>query len=877
MTVDRVGNIMTGDMRSWESVLDVNDKRRALFSEAFLADCGHVDWTPVRSDMRAAAALHIELTSRISTQPLGYSDGVEASALASLHALFERTRKICHRHLRARHFEQLVWPVLNNHVRPFMARWHRRADAGELRALDQTDIFREQLATVQDRLRALDQLLLFLRDGVEAAAPSSEPNASDTLERELAAKCAMGLIAKTGDDQGLALTAARSAAETNAIAARRTHYGLPADAPAIGLALSGGGIRSATFSLGVLMGLAQRGVLDQVDYLSTVSGGGYLGCSLVNFLAGDTPPAGSAAGLAIGLRKNEQPFGDRDRQSRAIGHIRQNSRYLVAGTARKRVEIGLIQLAGLLTNLLTLAAMVTLARILVAAAAGSVARVGSAIATSLPGLFGLQPAFPPAVAITGALLFLMLLLAPLIARFVLGERLTNQLLFAVALLLVGSLIDPVLSALQTCWATLGTVAAQSVVIALLIPLGLLAIGILAERMLPWGKIVGRLLAQIAAPAFLLLVFLVTGMIPLGIAAAVSVGVLVLSGLTLDLNFTGLHRAYRDMLGAAFLVRANDETAGVAVAAATKLSELRTSDKGPYPIINCALNVPASSDPRMRGRLTDFFSFTPDFCGSPLTGYDATTAWETANQDLTLATAMAVSGAAIAPRMGLNPNTTMGFWMALLNIRLDWWIKKPGSDRWLTPSADYLLRELSGRIDERGSYLNLSDGGHIENLGVYELLKRRCKYIIAVDGEQDEQMTFHALANLQRLAAIDLDIAIEMDLDDLRRDPAGFSRSHFQFCRVRYPDGAVGFLTYLKLSITGNEGEFLRRFKLDEPDFPHHPTLDQNFTETRFEAYRGLGEHVADKLFLGSIVGKVAEQSRVLIPEWFAAIARSLLA
>src|SRR5580698_1358693 len=49
------------------------------------------------------------------------------------------------------------------------------------------------------------------------------------------------------------------------------------DAPLAALCLSGGGIRSATFGLGVIQGLAERGVLGTFDYLSTVSGGGYIG------------------------------------------------------------------------------------------------------------------------------------------------------------------------------------------------------------------------------------------------------------------------------------------------------------------------------------------------------------------------------------------------------------------------------------------------------------------------------------------------------------------------------------------------------------------------------------------------------------------------
>ena len=180
------------------------------------------------------------------------------------------------------------------------------------------------------------------------------------------------------------------------------------------------------------------------------------------------------------------------------------------------------------------------------------------------------------------------------------------------------------------------------------------------------------------------------------------------------------------------------------------------------------------------------------------------------------------------------------------------------------------------MDERTAFLNLSDGGHIENLGVYELLRRRCKFVVVVDGEQDQDMTFHAMANLQRLASIDLGVRIEINLDELRRDRDGLSRSHFQFCRIRYRDGQFGYMLYLKLSLTGNEGEFLRRFRLDEPAFPHHPTADQNFSEARFEAYRSLGQHVGEKLFLQSIVGALPMEQDVDIERWFAAMGRSLL-
>ena len=112
---------------------------------------------------------------------------------------------------------------------------------------------------------------------------------------------------------------------------------------------------------------------------------------------------------------------------------------------------------------------------------------------------------------------------------------------------------------------------------------------------------------------------------------------------------------------------------------------------------------------------------------------------------------------------------------------------------------------------------------------------------------------------------------------------GLSHSHFAFCRVRYPtdsrdgEASYGYLIYLKLSLTGNEGEFIRRYRLDEPAFPHHSTADQFFTEAQFEAYRSLGEHIGDKMFLPAIVSSaIAGSNDVNLEQWFREIGKSML-
>src|SRR5205807_2489956 len=90
------------------------------------------------------------------------------------------------------------------------------------------------------------------------------------------------------------------------------------------------------------------------------------------------------------------------------------------------------------------------------------------------------------------------------------------------------------------------------------------------------------------------------------------------------------------------------------------------------------------------------------------------------------------------------------------------------------------------MTEKSRYLNGSDGGHIENLGIYELLRRRCKFIIAVDGEADPKRTFGGLLKMTQYARIDLGVKIDPDLGDLRLDAAGNGRAHFGLAHVEYP-------------------------------------------------------------------------------------------
>jgi hypothetical protein len=187
---------------------------------------------------------------------------------------------------------------------------------------------------------------------------------------------------------------------------------------------------------------------------------------------------------------------------------------------------------------------------------------------------------------------------------------------------------------------------------------------------------------------------------------------------------------------------------------------------------------------------------------------------------------------------------------------------------------YFFLELSGRMSEKTSYLNVSDGGHIENLGIYELLRRRCKFVIAIDGEADSKRSFGGLLTLTQLAKIDLGVTIEPDLADLRTNSEGYGRAHFGLSRIEYENGEYGLLLYIKSSLTGNESEFLKKYRAENPAFPHQSTAQQLFSETQFEAYRALGEHIAQDLFRSDLVDP--SRPTLTVYEWYRQLSTHLL-
>jgi hypothetical protein len=174
---------------------------------------------------------------------------------------------------------------------------------------------------------------------------------------------------------------------------------------------------------------------------------------------------------------------------------------------------------------------------------------------------------------------------------------------------------------------------------------------------------------------------------------------------------------------------------------------------------------------------------------------------------------------------------------------------------------YFLAELFGLLSDQFKSVYLTDGGHIENLGIYELLRRRCRVIIAVDAEADRQMAFGSFNTLERYALIDLGVRIDLPWQQITNESLNTGKEidekgdaekhhgpHCAIGEIRYPSGRKGILIYIKASLTGDENDYIFDYKKRYDDFPHETTLDQMFTEEQFEAYRALGFHAAFGLF-----------------------------
>ena len=255
--------------------------------------------------------------------------------------------------------------------------------------------------------------------------------------------------------------------------------------------------------------------------------------------------------------------------------------------------------------------------------------------------------------------------------------------------------------------------------------------------------------------------------------------------------------------------------------------------------------------------SEAFLFSRRFCGSTRVEFESTENFA-GSGIMTLADAMAISGAAVSPMAVLN-NPVLFYALLLTNARLGQWIPNPGHrgvlnqhPTFIRSIASYLLS-----IPQEAAYLYVSDGGHHDNTGVEPLLQRRCRVIVACDASCDPEYHFLDLLRLVRRMTLFEGIQFAaadggpMPLDTVA--PAGHDKladDHMVLLRLHYPEDPpekFAWLIYMKSSLTGDEAPELLRFRDEDAHFPHDPTSDLFYEPRRFECYRELGYHLGTQL------------------------------
>lgn len=350
----------------------------------------------------------------------------------------------------------------------------------------------------------------------------------------------------------------------------------------------------------------------------------------------------------------------------------------------------------------------------------------------------------------------------------------------------------------------------------------------------------------------------------------------------DLTSVSLHPFYRRRLASAFALKRVRGVDGKPVARERnfdRIVELSKSGIEPGPctikswpmlIVCAAANIsdPGATPP---GRGVASFTFSPKAIGGPVTGAEKTSVYEklrrNRKRDVTLPAAVAMSGAALSPSMGKLTYRPLTFLLGLANIRLGVWVPNPlhvndpQSDAPVDfprrPRPHYLVKEMLGRNRLEDKFLYVTDGGHYENLGLVELLRRGCRTIYCFDAGGGT--TAQALVDAIALARTELDVTIDMECksDELEATPVSdandAARRAKAVCavgKITYQPAATGgravegLLIYCRSVVTEDAPWQVRSFQTDDPVFPHHSTMDQFFDDQKFEAYRRLGSYVA---------------------------------
>lgn len=624
------------------------------------------------------------------------------------------------------------------------------------------------------------------------------------------------------------------AAEQGWIAERRAKAGVSANQQTLGLAFSGGGIRSACFHLGVLQALQAKGKLRDVDYLSTVSGGGYIGACF-QWLKHFAPDANNDQLLS-------QPAGN----DTVLDWLRAHGKFLIEGKSITSATLFAGLLASTLFNLLVVVPLLLAIMWLAGLPHANISWPGH---WHLPGANTIEGHVGYLIALwVSALSFgLFLLSIPAMAlwrhhtrRHRFNARRKQGLLLSITIVsgLMGSL--PIAAQLGDA-----LVAAAE-----------------AEVVGDWARHINYTLPFLGGLATLLrakssprLAMLGLTLLLYGLAAAAyhwvfhqgiveTLGFQVFLGIALTLlclasiNRTSMHSYYLAQLCNAFFVPTRNVPAHQND---TLMASLTPANGAPLPLVNTTLSTRNSPLSLWRARLGASFTLSPLYCGAPATGFAPTNSFQYGR--LTLGEAMTTSGAAVDPGTAQTANSSLSFLMALLNLRLGFWVRAPAAkhNRWQRMPYWFIAREMFGvGLGEQYQNLHLTDGGHFENLGVYELLRREVCTIIAGDAGADPETSLSDLGLLIQRAEADFNCRIEIDISPLQESDNGFHRACVAKGKIKYASGKTGTLVFVKTLLTAKSSAQVKTFANIDPNFPNDSTANQFYDEQHFDAYRTLG-------------------------------------
>ncbi|HZO65445.1 MAG TPA: hypothetical protein VFB74_10615 [Kribbellaceae bacterium] len=637
------------------------------------------------------------------------------------------------------------------------------------------------------------------------------------------------------------------------------YLGEPTGIDSIGIALSGGGVRAACLGLGALQVAEESGVLNRARYVSAVSGGSYTAVAFLSARAQipvDAPPTDGVAPWCRGSPEE--------------AHLRRNLRYL--GEDPSDLFLAAVRYClTLLINLIPFVAAIVLG--------GALAGLGYQLTDALmvrDDRLGARYVGGRWIAAACVAVAAVILLESRSTPASIQRRVRRTATVVVAALVMPELIVVVTRALDSRTFDIAAVTRLAALSTLL-----LVIATLVFRS-QWAftpslprEIIRRVL-RFAFAALMLAVF----WLPLLLVAAqasqsapatillvtvAALAILLLFGLVIHANQTSLHRPYASRLNRAYVVwtgrgssandsaddTADDRADDTVVRGDLRLSEVpleATHRTGLPQLLICAsINLRESESAEGEGCASLVFS--SDYVGGAATG---STVDPAVFKRLDCATLVAASGAAVAPNMGRYTRRASRAALALINLRLGLWLHNPlqpsaensgGRIRswalagWREPGPLATWREALGDLSIKHRYVFVSDGGHWDNSGIVELLRRRSRTIFAVDASVDSRR----LGNLLRMIALARsELGVEFRADGSLLD------SVEPVLRIPfvYPDDTAtspaNYLILLRTHINARMPSDLVALAIGRDAFPRHATLNQFLMARDVDAYVALG-------------------------------------